>query len=157
MGHRRVPCLLHCRPLLRRQLILSTALWISTSSGQHLRRSGAAGCTTFADSRPRLPLPRTPTIAQMGSPIGKQVGPRRRRCGVAHTMVRAALVRDARQSAPPLLLMIAMRASPIGSLAGAPRRSSGAARTQEKAAHSRAEVVLEEHSSAVDVPRAGYG
>merc|ERR1712203_61422 len=110
-----------------------------------------------ADSRPRLPLPRTPTIAQMGSPIGKQVGPRRRRCGAAHTMVRAALVRDARQSAPPLLLMIAMRASPIGSLAGALQRSSGAARTQEKAAHSRAEVVLEDHSSAVDIPRVGYG
>merc|ERR1712228_231117 len=82
---------------------------------------------------------------------------RRRRCGAVHTMARAAVVGDARQSAPPLLLMIATRASPIGSLAGAPRRSSGAARTQEKAAHSRAEVVLEEHSSAVDVPRAGYG
>merc|ERR1712190_173744 len=77
--------------------------------------------------------------------------------GAAHTMVRAALVRDARQSAPPLLLLIAMRASPIGSLAGAPRRRSGAARTQEKAAHSRAEVVLEDHSSAVDIPHAGFG
>merc|ERR1712076_268144 len=95
--------------------------------------------------------------AQMGSPIGKQVGPRRRRCGAAHTMVRAALVRDARQSAPPPLLMIAMRASPIGSLAGALRKSNGAARTQEKDAHSRAEVVLEEFSSVVDIPRAGYG
>merc|ERR1712083_321757 len=91
--------------------------------------------------------------------MGKQAGRRRRRYGAAHTMLRAALVRamDARQSAPPPLLMIAMRASPIGSLAGAPRRSSGAARTQGRAAHSRAEVVLEECSSAVDVPRAGYG
>merc|ERR1712060_735926 len=123
---------------------LSIALWISTSSGQHPRRSGAAGCTTFADSRPRLPLPPTPTIAQMGSPIGKQAGPRRRRCGAAHTMARAAVVEDARQSAPPLLLMIATRASPIGSLAGAPRRRRGAARTQEKAAHSRVEVALED-------------
>merc|ERR1712151_1293227 len=79
------------------------------------------------------------------------------RCGAAHTMARAAVVGDARQSAPPLLLMTAMRASPIGSLAGAPRRSSGAARTQERAAHSRAEAVLEDHSSAVDIPRAGYG
>merc|ERR1712228_347537 len=82
---------------------------------------------------------------------------RRRRCGAVHGMARMGVVGDARQSAPPLLLMIATRASPIGSLAGAPRRSSGAARTQEKAAHSRAEVVLEEHSSAVDVLRAGYG
>merc|ERR1719145_513648 len=93
----------------------------------------------------------------MGSPIGKQVGLRRRRCGAARTTVRVALVRDARQSAPLPLLMIAMRVSPIGSLAGAPRRSSGAARTQGRAAHSRAEVVLEECSSAVDIPRAGYG
>merc|ERR1712061_813939 len=111
------------------------------------RRSGAAGCTTSADSRPRLPLPPTPTTAQTVSPIGKQAGPRRRRCGAAHTMVRAALVRDARQSAPPPLLMIAMRASPIGSLAGAFRKRHGAARTQEKDAHSRAVVVLEEFSS----------
>merc|ERR1712228_405639 len=59
--------------------------------------------------------------------------------------------------APHRLLMIAMRASPIGSLAGAPQRSSGAARTQGRAAHSRAEVVLEECSSAVDIPRGGYG
>merc|ERR1712232_299249 len=118
---------------------------ISMFSGHRLRRSGAAGCTTFADSRPRLPLPPTPTIAQMDSPIGKQAGPRRRRCGAAHTMVRAALVRAtaARQSAQPLLLMIAMRASPIGSLAGASRRRRGAARTQERAAHSRVEVALE--------------
>merc|ERR1712228_738533 len=87
-----------------------------------------------------------------GSPIGKQAGPRLRRCGAAHTMVRAAPVRAtaARQLSQPLLLLIAMRASPIGSLAGASRRRRGAARTQERAAHSKAEVVLEDHSSAVD-------
>merc|ERR1712060_190889 len=120
--------------------------------------SGAAGCTTSADSRRNLPLPPTPTIAQTVSPIGKQAGPRRRRGGAAHTMVRVVLVRDARQSAPPLLLLIAMRASPIGLLAGALRKSNGAARTQEKDAHSRAEVVLEEFSSVADIPRrAGYG
>merc|ERR1712060_16676 len=81
------------------------------------------------------------------------------RSGAAHTTARAALVRAmaARRSAPPPLLTTATRASPIGSLAGAPRRSSGAARTQERAAHSRAEAVLEDHSSAVDIPRAGYG
>merc|ERR1712083_247818 len=119
---------------------------VSTSSGRHLRRSGAAGCTTFADSRPRLPLPPTPTIAQMGSPIGKQAGRRRRRYGAAHTMVRAAPVRAtaARQLSQPLLLLIAMRASPIGSLAGASRRRRGAARTQERAAHSKVEVALED-------------
>merc|ERR1712060_811875 len=84
--------------------------------------------------------------ALMGSPIGKQAGPRLRRCGAAHTMVRAAPVRAtaARQSAQPLLLMIAMRAWPIGSLAGAPRRRRGAARTQERAAHSKVEVALED-------------
>merc|ERR1712113_2185 len=79
-------------------------------------------------------------------------------CGAAHTMVRAALVRDARQSAPPLLLLIATRASPIGSLAGASRRRSGAARTQERAAHSRVEVALEQDgSSAAYFPHAGCG
>merc|ERR1712226_1374475 len=95
----------------------------------------------------------------MGSPIGKQAGPRRRRCGAAHTTARAALVRatDARRLAPHRLLTIATRVSPIGSLVGAPRRSSGAARTQERAARSRAEAVLEDHSSAVDIPHAGYG
>merc|ERR1711972_46974 len=77
---------------------------------------------------------------------GKQAGPRLRRCGAAHTMVRAAPVRAtaARQSAQPLLLLIAMRASPIGSLAGASRRRRGAARTQERVAHSKVEVALED-------------
>merc|ERR1719382_1322193 len=117
-----------------------------TSSGQHLRRSGAAGCTTFADSQHSLLLPRTRTIAQMGSPIGRQVGPRRRRCGAAHTTARAALVGDALRLAPPPLLTTATRASPIGSLAGALRRSSGAARTQERAARSRAEAAPEGES-----------
>merc|ERR1712087_215183 len=113
--------------------------------------------TTSAEGQHSLLPPRTRTIAQMGSPIGRQAGPRRRRCGAAHTTARAAVVGDALRSAPPPLLTTATRASPIGSLAGAPRRSSGAARTQEKAAHSRAEAVLEDHSSAVDIPRAGYG
>merc|ERR1712060_152599 len=101
--------------------------------------------TTFADSQRSLLLPRTRTIAQMGSPTGRQVGPRRRRSGAAHTTARAALVRAmaARLSAPPPLLTTATRASPTGSLAGAPRRSSGAARTQERAAHSRVEAAPE--------------
>merc|ERR1719476_964244 len=110
-----------CRPLLRRRPTLSIALWISTSSGRHPRRSGAAGCTTFADSQRSRLLPRTRTIAQMGSPTGRQVGPRRRRSGAVHTTARAALVRAmaARRSAPPPLLTTATRASPTGALAGA--------------------------------------
>merc|ERR1712151_1267493 len=54
------------------------------------------------------PPPPDPYNCADGFANCKQAGPRRRRCGAAHTMVRAALVRDARQSAPPLLLMIAM-------------------------------------------------
>merc|ERR1712087_542394 len=94
-------------------------------------------------SRRSLPLPPTPTTAQTGSPTGRRVGLRRRRCGAARITERVVVVGDVHRLAPPRRLMIATQASPIGSLAGAPQRSSGAVRTRERAAQHRMEAVLE--------------
>merc|ERR1712083_473264 len=44
----------------------------------------------MGDSRQHLLLPPTPTIAQMGSPIGSLAGASRRRRGAARTQERAA-------------------------------------------------------------------
>merc|ERR1712151_1263564 len=93
-------------------------------------------------SRSRRGLP-TLTIALRVTATGWQGGVPTRRRGVARIMVRAALARDADQSARLLLHTIATQATPIGWLGGASRRRSGAARMEGKVARLLLEGALE--------------
>merc|ERR1712045_42816 len=122
--------------------IHTIALWASTSPGMGRNSSGAAGSTTFAASRRNRQPQQIPTIARMGSRIGKQAGLSRRRSGAAGSTVkvvhsRAVGARHLRS------LTTAMPGSPIGRLAGVSRRSPGAVPTKARAAPWQVEDALE--------------